>query len=94
MTRIANKIKEVKDPDKRKEILLEDLKKFTEKLDKTPGSKPFQLPLDPRLQARGLLVQKCKYMDSKKVQPISAYLSLSLHTLTPPSVAFVAGLGK
>lgn len=65
---MANKIKEYKDPDKRKEALMEELKKFTEKIDKTPGSKPFQLPLDPKLYARGLIVHKCKYMDSKKVK--------------------------
>ena len=27
----------------------------------------FQLPLDPRLQVKGLVVEKCKYMDSKKL---------------------------
>jgi hypothetical protein len=52
-------VKEAKNED-RKRILTEGLKKVT-----LPSK--FQLPLDPRLEASGLIVEKCKFMDSKKL---------------------------
>jgi hypothetical protein len=67
MARIAYKIKDIKEAEKKKETLQEELKKFTEKLEKSPAMKPFQLPLDFKRQAAGVLMHKCKYMDSKKV---------------------------
>lgn len=57
---VAQKIKEISNAEQRKAVLVEALSKL-----KFPSS--FQLPLDPRIQVRGLHAQKCKYMDSKKL---------------------------
>lgn len=59
MTVVAYKIKETKE-DKRKETLQAEL----EKVSLPPR---FQLPLDPDIEATGIFVHRCRYMDSKKV---------------------------
>eukprot|EP01102_Stenamoeba_stenopodia_P009925 TRINITY_DN2950_c0_g1_i3.p1 TRINITY_DN2950_c0_g1~~TRINITY_DN2950_c0_g1_i3.p1 ORF type:complete len:1114 (+),score=230.47 TRINITY_DN2950_c0_g1_i3:111-3452(+) len=56
---VAEKIKKIPQ-NERKESMLADLRKL-----KLPPR--FQLPLDQRMEAKGLIVDKCKYMDSKKL---------------------------
>ncbi len=79
MARIAYRIKEIKEAEKKRETLQEELKRFGERLEKTPALTPFQLPLDFKRQAKGVLIHKCKYMDSKKVRrprtPLAAPLN-------------------
>ena len=79
MARIAYRIKEIKEAEKKRETLQEELKRFGERLEKTPALTPFQLPLDYKRQAKGVLTHKCKYMDSKKVRrprtPLAAPLN-------------------
>lgn len=41
----------------------------------------FQIPLDPRFESTGLVVEKCRFMDSKKV--CFMYLFASSHNTTP-----------
>ena len=57
--RIANLIKPIRDSD-RKEAMHNELRKlnFPTKM---------QLPLNPSIEVNGLLIEKCKYMDSKKL---------------------------
>jgi len=59
LVRTANLIKGMKDSE-RKEAMLLELEKF-----KFPNK--FQLPLNPRMEASGVVLNKCKYMDSKKL---------------------------
>ena len=56
---VANHIKGVNSSE-RKEILIQKLKEI-----QLPPS--FQLPLDSTWEAKGLIYEKCKYMDSKKL---------------------------
>jgi len=56
---VANLIKTVKDHERR-DVLIQELEKI-----KFPPK--FQLPLNPRIEASGLILKKCKYMDSKKL---------------------------
>jgi hypothetical protein len=58
----ANKIKDdaIKTDEERKEVLLNELRQI-----KFPPR--FQLPLNPSLEAKGLILEKCKFMDSKKL---------------------------
>jgi len=58
---VANAIKNVKGKDERKEVLVNKLKGL-----KLPDQ--FQLALNPKVEAAELIVEKCKYMDSKKVR--------------------------
>lgn len=53
-------IKTVKNEKERLQVLLRELRKAT-------FPPKFKLALDPRWQAKGLIVEKCKFMDSKKV---------------------------
>ena len=47
---------------------MEDRKKILhEELDKMKFPPRFQLALDSRMEAKGIRVPSCKYMDSKKV---------------------------
>ena len=55
---VATKIKEV--PFSQRLALLKSL------LEKLKFPDTFQLPLDPRYEVKGLIVDKCKFMDSKK----------------------------
>jgi len=59
LVRIANHIKVVKSED-RKEALHAELRKLT-----FPNK--VQLPLNPMIEVYGLVIEKCKYMDSKKL---------------------------
>eukprot|EP01097_Dermamoeba_algensis_P007922 TRINITY_DN5110_c0_g2_i1.p1 TRINITY_DN5110_c0_g2~~TRINITY_DN5110_c0_g2_i1.p1 ORF type:complete len:640 (+),score=73.64 TRINITY_DN5110_c0_g2_i1:1342-3261(+) len=56
---VANKIKKTPANER-----LVDLRSELGKLDLPPQ---FQLPIDPTWQVNGLIVEKCKYMDSKKL---------------------------
>jgi len=59
LVRVANMIKPIKDTD-RKEVLKAECKKlaFPPKV---------QLPLNPSIEVNGIVLEKCKYMDSKKL---------------------------
>ena len=57
---VAVRIKNVSNPAKRKVVLHEELKKI-----KFPGV--FQLPLNPRYEVKGLQIENCRFMDSKKI---------------------------
>jgi len=60
LTNVAVKIKGHKDPER--------LNVLQTELSQIPfPKKKFTLPLDPRIQVRGLNIPKCKYMDSKKL---------------------------
>eukprot|EP01087_Luapelamoeba_hula_P016091 TRINITY_DN4916_c0_g1_i1.p1 TRINITY_DN4916_c0_g1~~TRINITY_DN4916_c0_g1_i1.p1 ORF type:complete len:1562 (+),score=232.28 TRINITY_DN4916_c0_g1_i1:66-4751(+) len=59
LTRVANAVK-VARPEERRKVLHAELEKI-----QFPAK--FQLPLDPRQEVGGLLVPKCKVMDSKKL---------------------------
>ena len=59
LVRVAEKVKNTSSAD-RKKVLQESLKKLN-----FPTS--FQLPLDQRVEVGDLRVEKCKYMDSKKL---------------------------
>ena len=59
LVRVAEKVKTTSSAD-RKKVLHEGLKKLD-----LPSS--FQLPLDQRVEVNNLRVEKCKYMDSKKL---------------------------
>lgn len=59
LVRVANLIKGLKDVE-RKESMLAELEKI-----KFPPK--FQLPLNPKMEASGVILNKCKYMDSKKL---------------------------
>ena len=56
---MSNLIKGVKESD-RKDVLQAELRKIN-----FPGK--VQLPLNPNIEVSGLIIEKCKYMDSKKV---------------------------
>eukprot|EP01119_Soliformovum_irregulare_P017393 TRINITY_DN5165_c0_g1_i1.p1 TRINITY_DN5165_c0_g1~~TRINITY_DN5165_c0_g1_i1.p1 ORF type:complete len:1287 (-),score=389.49 TRINITY_DN5165_c0_g1_i1:1418-5278(-) len=58
-TRVANFIKNI-GPSERRDVMIAELKKvaFPTKL---------QLPLNPSIEVNGLVYEKCKYMDSKKI---------------------------
>jgi len=60
LVRVANLIKKDLKDTERKEYLLQEL-------DKVRFPAKFQLPLNPRLEVSGLMLNKCKYMDSKKL---------------------------
>jgi phosphatidylinositol-4,5-bisphosphate 3-kinase len=57
--RVANRIKDLKDAD-RKGILQTELAKI-------PFKEKLQLPLNPSIEINGIVVEKCRYMDSKKL---------------------------
>ena len=57
---IAKELKEIKDHEKRLTYLRTHLADLT-------LPERFQLPLDPRYEVGGLIIDKCKFMDSKKV---------------------------
>jgi phosphatidylinositol-4,5-bisphosphate 3-kinase len=50
----------------------------------------FQLPLDPRQEVKGVIVDKCKYMDSKK-QPLWLVFENAEKRGAPIRVIFKAG---
>lgn len=63
LTRIANTIKNIKELPERKETLMKELGKLT-----FPGK--IQLPLNPNIEVSSLKLDKCRFMDSKKVTSI------------------------
>jgi hypothetical protein len=50
----------------------------------------FQLPLDPRQEVKGLIIEKCKYMDSKKL-PLWLVFDNAEKRGAPIRVIFKAG---
>ncbi|EFA86096.1 phosphatidylinositol-4,5-diphosphate 3-kinase [Heterostelium album PN500] len=59
LTAVARKIKPLKDQDRR-EVMLKELEKIE-------WPKRFQITLNPKFESNGLINQRCKYMDSKKL---------------------------
>jgi phosphatidylinositol-4,5-bisphosphate 3-kinase len=64
---VANAIKRAKTTAERKDVLAAELKRMS-----LPNQ--FQLPLDPKFEMNGLDIEKCKFMDSKKVRLVSKCL--------------------
>ena len=79
---VATKIKEISTAE-RKQVLLEGLAKL-----KFPPR--FKLPLDPRIEVNNLKVEKCKYMDSKKL-PLWLVWENQDSIAPPVSVIFKVG---
>lgn len=82
LVRVANIIKPIKDCERRDVLLAE--------LDKVKFPQKFQLPLNPRIEVSGLLLNKCKYMDSKKL-PLWLVFSNADPTAPPVYVIFKSG---
>eukprot|EP01113_Clastostelium_recurvatum_P028422 TRINITY_DN3438_c0_g1_i4.p1 TRINITY_DN3438_c0_g1~~TRINITY_DN3438_c0_g1_i4.p1 ORF type:complete len:1453 (-),score=442.67 TRINITY_DN3438_c0_g1_i4:115-3945(-) len=82
LVRVANLIKPLKD-DIRKPTMLAELEKV-----KFPAR--FQLPLNPRWEANGVILSKCKYMDSKKL-PLWLVFSNADAAGAPMYVIFKSG---
>lgn len=80
---IAMKIKKVKKADQVK-VLHEELKQF-----KHPPK--FKLPLSPRLEVKGIIVNKCKVMDSAKLPIWLAFENCDTTSSLPILVIFKAG---
>lgn len=74
---VADSIKRVKTTAEKKETLQVEL-------DQCRLPTPFSLSLDPKLETGSLILEKCKYMDSKKVhrrrkKPSNFFSSLTFH---------------
>ncbi|KAL0478782.1 phosphatidylinositol 3-kinase [Acrasis kona] len=82
LTRIANAIKEAK----KGEMLL-ILRSMLSKLQHPPK---FKLPLSPRLEVKGVIPEKCKVMDSKKL-PLWLVFENADESAPPVYVMFKAG---
>jgi phosphatidylinositol kinase/protein kinase (PI-3 family) len=82
LVRAANLIKNLKE-NERKESMLSELEKI-----KFPAK--FQLPLNPKMEASGVLLNKCKYMDSKKLPLFLAFSNADPHG-NPIYVIFKSG---
>ncbi|KYQ90057.1 phosphatidylinositol-4 [Tieghemostelium lacteum] len=80
---VAMAVKEKGSASERKKVLLDGLSKI-----KFPET--FQLPLDPRWEAKGLILEKCKYMDSKKL-PLWLVFENAEMNANPLTVIFKAG---
>lgn len=79
---VAAKVKLAPDQE-RTSVLLQELSKIH-----FPSQ--FLLPLDPRVQVRGILLKKCKYMDSKKL-PLWVVFENAELTADPIHVIFKSG---
>eukprot|EP01133_Synstelium_polycarpum_P015439 gene15439-18312_t len=80
---VAMSVKQTHGATERKKVLLEGLTKI-----KFPDT--FQLPLDPRWEAKGLIVDKCRYMDSKKLPLWLVFENVEPHA-KPLTVIFKVG---
>ena len=67
-------IKRVKAANERKDTLQTELKSAI-----LPSS--YLIPLDPKLEASQIVIEKCKYMDSKKVREQPSSILHSIHAL-------------
>jgi hypothetical protein len=67
---VATAIKRVKTASERKEVLTSEIARMN-----LPTT--FQIALDPKMEAKGLIQEKCKYMDSKKVTYSRSFLIIS-----------------
>ncbi|EFC49912.1 predicted protein [Naegleria gruberi] len=79
---IAMKVKEAKSED--------HLKVLREELSKLRHPPKFTLPLSPKMEVKGVLVDKCKVMDSKKL-PLWLVFENADETAAPVFVMFKAG---
>eukprot|EP01118_Nematostelium_gracile_P017566 TRINITY_DN7550_c0_g1_i4.p1 TRINITY_DN7550_c0_g1~~TRINITY_DN7550_c0_g1_i4.p1 ORF type:complete len:699 (-),score=182.45 TRINITY_DN7550_c0_g1_i4:111-2207(-) len=61
-----------------------------QELNKIQFSEPLLLPIDPRFQVKGLIREKCKYLDSKK-QPLFLYFENAEDGADPIVVIFKSG---
>lgn len=82
LAKVAMRVKEAPSADKKK-VLEEELRKV-----EFPAK--FQLPLDPRQEVKGLIIEKCKYMDSKKL-PLWLVFENAEKRGAPVRVIFKAG---
>ncbi|EGC30605.1 hypothetical protein DICPUDRAFT_58194 [Dictyostelium purpureum] len=82
LTDVAKKIKPLKDQD-RKDFMLKEL----ESID---WPKRFHLTLNPRLESNGLIINKSKYMDSKKLPLRLSFTNTDMNA-DPIEVIFKAG---
>jgi phosphatidylinositol kinase/protein kinase (PI-3 family) len=81
--RIANLIKIIKDVDRKENLHLELRKvQFPHKL---------QLPLNPSMEVNGIIVEKCKYMDSKKLPLWIVLKNADANVESSKSVIFKSG---
>ena len=83
LKKVAEKIKTTSTAD-RKKVLIQGLEKL-----RLPSS--FQLPLDQRLEVKALRVEKCKYMDSKKLPLWLVWENVEDNLGKPISVIFKVG---
>ncbi|KAM9988840.1 hypothetical protein ACTFIY_004886 [Dictyostelium cf. discoideum] len=80
---VAMAVKQTNGSSERKKVLMEGLSKI-----KFPDT--FQLPLDPRWEAKGLIIDKCRYMDSKKLPLWLVFENVEPHA-KPLTVIFKVG---
>ncbi|EGC40128.1 hypothetical protein DICPUDRAFT_52203 [Dictyostelium purpureum] len=80
---VAMAVKNTHGASERKKVLQEGLSKI-----KFPET--FQLPLDPRWEAKGLIVDKCRYMDSKKLPLWLVFENVEPHA-KPLTIIFKVG---
>ncbi|KAF2072204.1 hypothetical protein CYY_006485 [Polysphondylium violaceum] len=80
---VAMQVKNTNGSSERRKVLGEGLSKI-----KFPDT--FQLPLDPRWEAKGLIIDKCRYMDSKKLPLWLVFENVEPHA-KPLTVIFKVG---
>ncbi|GAM25539.1 hypothetical protein SAMD00019534_087140 [Acytostelium subglobosum LB1] len=82
LTEVARKIKSLKDQDRR-ETLMRDLERIE-------WPKRFQITLNPKFESNGLIIQKSKYMDSKKLPLRLSFTNIDMDA-EPIDVIFKVG---
>lgn len=83
LAKVAMRVKEAPSSSEKKKVLEDGLRRM-----EFPAR--FQLPLDPRQEVKGVIVDKCKYMDSKK-QPLWLVFENAEKRGAPIRVIFKAG---
>jgi phosphatidylinositol-4,5-bisphosphate 3-kinase len=82
LVRAANLIKGLRDVERKESMITE--------LDKIKFPPKFQLPLNPKMEASGVILNKCKYMDSKKLPLYLVFSNADTHG-NPIYVIFKSG---
>ncbi|KAK5582911.1 hypothetical protein RB653_004500 [Dictyostelium firmibasis] len=82
LTEVAKKIKPLKDQDRREFMIKE--------FESLEWPKRFHLTLNPRFESNGLIINKCRYMDSKKL-PLRLSFTNTDMSAEPIEVIFKAG---
>jgi phosphatidylinositol-4,5-bisphosphate 3-kinase len=82
LVRTANLIKGLKESERKDSMIQE--------LDRIKFPQKFQLPLNPKMEASGVVLPKCKYMDSKKLPLFLAFSNADPHG-NPIYVIFKSG---